>query len=394
MAVRKWSIRHIRWLAAKSLVRVTPGLKRAVILYDRIVPAREAGETLARLDEEANLVFTPYERELVDRLPENVAWQKMPERLTREVRLLAFKDHTLLGDTGSLVDEARELLVIPRGMRDFATYHNFRPFPLLPVEKRDGIYVNMLGSWRGHRHLFHFLMDRFPRLYYLLERFAKADEALHLVVHKSMPAYQEDLYRFLLDRYPRLKLARIPITERWRFETLLHVETWQNVKSTLADPASLAFTRDLYLHGYGVDGARPERRLYVSREDTKKRRIRNETELREALSRRGIEPVLAARLSFAEQVRTFSQAGLVVGAHGAGLTNLLFSSPQARLLEIFPENKLRNTYFLLSRSQGQPYRYLVAGPAGGRELFDVDVAQVEREVEALEAMQPSAGPAS
>ncbi|NWG45751.1 MAG: glycosyltransferase family 61 protein [Alphaproteobacteria bacterium] len=379
MAIRKWSMRNLRWEASRRLVRALPPLRASVILYEETVAAADAGTVLDTLVEEHALTFSESERWLIDHLPRSVAWQEVPDVLRREVRLIHFADHTLLGDTGSLVNERTERLVYMRGMRDFANYHSFRPFPLKRVEKADATYVNMMGSWRGHRHLFHFLLDRFPRLYYLLERFGYADRPVRLVVHADMPAYQEDLYRFVLARYPNVELARLPGTERWHIRDLVVVENWQNTKSTLADGAALAFTRGLFLEGYGISPALvPGRRLYVSREDTRKRRTRNEAELRARLARHGFEPVLAGQLSFPDQVRAFAGAEFVAGTHGAGLTNILFAPPAMKLLEIFPQNKLRNTYFLLSRSLGQPYAYVVAGPAGAQEAFEVDPDAVER----------------
>lgn len=382
MAVRNWSARNIRWVVARRLVRGTP-LRHAILIYDDTVSSSEAGETIDALEERLPTRFNGYEQALVDRLPSKVMWQPIPAIVERDVRLLRFTNHTLLGDTGSLVDEASERLVIFRGMRPFPTYHSFRPLPLRRVDKADGTYVNMLGSWRGHRHLYHFLMDRFPKLYYLLERFGYDNRPIKVIVHADMPRYQEDLYRFLLERYPGLELARMPHTERWRVQDLLCVENWQNTKTTLADPASLEFTARLYLDGYKVECREPRRRIYISREDTKRRRFANEAEVRAVLARYDIEPVLAAKLRFEDQVRLFADSSVVVGTHGAGLTNILFAPSTLRLLEIFPSDKLRNTYFLQSRSQGLTYRYLIAGSSGYREGFSVDPLALARAVEQL-----------
>lgn len=390
MAIQTWSVRNIRWLLAGPIVRATP-LSRAIIMYDKAVAADAAGDIVDGVHERLPMRFDAYEQALVDRLPASVKLQHIPPVVERDIRLLRFENHTLLGDTGSLVDEAREKLVVFRGMYPFPTYHSFRPLPLRLVEKGDGTYVNMLGSWRGHRHIFHFLIDRFPKLYYLLERFGHGDRPLKVVVHADMPGYQEDLYRFLLARYPRLELARIPTGERWRVRDLLCVENWQNTKMTLADPASLAFTAGLFRDGYKIVAGEPRRRIYVSREDTKRRRIENEAEVRAALADHGVEPVLAAKLRFEEQVRLFAEAAVVVGAHGAGLTNILFAPSSLRLLEIFPSNKPRNTYFLQSRSQGQIYRYLFAGASGRRERFSVESRALRKAMDELLTAEPAPG---
>jgi capsular polysaccharide biosynthesis protein len=48
-----------------------------------------------------------------------------------------------------------------------------------------------------------------------------------------------------------------------------------------------------------------------------------------------VEP---GRMSFEEQVRIFAQAKIIVGAHGAGLTNVVWAAPGAELLEFMPEH--------------------------------------------------------
>ncbi len=378
MAVRKLSVRHLRWVLTRTLVEAIPPLRRRMLFYRDVLPAEAVGHTEV-IEESADNAFTPYEQALVDRLPQDVTWQPIPPRLERRVALIALPDVTLLGNTGVVVDENRERLLTYRGSRPFVTYHDFRPTILTPVARAGVPSVSMLGSWEGHRHLFHFIMDRLPKLYYALHRFALgADAPLEILVNDGLPGFQTDVYRFLTERHPNLRITTVPQTERWRFDTLHVVDTWQNTKSTLADPAVLEFIRTLYKGGYGVSDETPRRRLWVSREDTKKRRLGNEQALQPILERHGFETVMPGKLSFADQVRLFAQAEVIAGTHGAGLTNILFSPRSARVLEIFPENKLRNTYFLMSRSLGQTYRYLIAGPAGARERFEVDPAAFDQ----------------
>ena len=62
----------------------------------------------------------------------------------------------------------------------------------------------------------------------------------------------------------------------------------------------------------------------------------NEAALCEALHARGFEIVVASRLSYAEQVRAFASANLLVSPHGAGLTNLLYTPLATRVVELRP----------------------------------------------------------
>ena len=58
--------------------------------------------------------------------------------------------------------------------------------------------------------------------------------------------------------------------------------------------------------------------------------------------------------SLAQKTKLLSRTRVLVGAHGAGLTNLLFS-PRAALLEIFPGRVVTANYTALAGSLGQAY---------------------------------------
>ena len=53
---------------------------------------------------------------------------------------------------------------------------------------------------------------------------------------------------------------------------------------------------------------------------------------------------MPSSLSVADQIEVFSQAEIVVGPHGSGFANMVFASPQAKMIEIksprWPSNAL------------------------------------------------------
>jgi hypothetical protein len=88
----------------------------------------------------------------------------------------------------------------------------------------------------------------------------------------------------------------------------------------------------------GLMSLRPaKRRILISRAgyaDLHKRRILNEDEIVAAALALDFEVVAPETLSFAEQVELFSEAAVIAGAHGAGLTNMVFAGPRARVIEL------------------------------------------------------------
>jgi capsular polysaccharide biosynthesis protein len=127
------------------------------------------------------------------------------------------------------------------------------------------------------------------------------------------------------------------------------------------------------------------RRIYVTRRNARiGRRILNEEELTQALTRRGFETIAPESLSIADQIEHFYDAQLVVGPHGAGLTNLLFAE-RAGLIELHPAASIFPHYYLLCLALGHEYRYLCGTGADRNSDFIVDVARLEKFVDELDA---------
>lgn len=377
MAVRKLSGRHLQFMAHRALAKVVPGLASHMPVYNRVVPMVDVGTT-EHWRETQTIALDAAETDFAKILPD-----PPPPSINRDVALIALDNVTLLGSTGAVVDERREAVLCIRGARDFVTYHDFRPVFSRAVSKPPANYINMVGSYRGHAHFFHFLFDRLPRLYYLLAHFALGKEPLVILTNEGLPDFQREIYRALQARYPNVSFQAIPENERWRLPRLYHIDDFQGIKRTLASPAVIAFQRALVFEGFGLKAVAPTRRIYVTRSDTKKRRIANEAALLPVLKRHGFESIAPGQLSLREQAALFASAQAVAGPHGAGLTNILFSPPGTRVLEIFPANKVKNTYFLLAKSLDQKYRALIGSSFRRHEWFDVEREALDKALREL-----------
>jgi hypothetical protein len=115
------------------------------------------------------------------------------------------------------------------------------------------------------------------------------------------------------------------------------------------------------------------RRILVSRADAGGRRMIGEEVLAKILiDTFGFEVVSPGQLSFPEQISLFSQADIVVGPHGAGLTNIIFCEPGSLVIEIFPPLYFTDSYSVIARSLGHDYASVYCCPP---ELSTVDDRQ-------------------
>jgi capsular polysaccharide biosynthesis protein len=101
----------------------------------------------------------------------------------------------------------------------------------------------------------------------------------------------------------------------------------------------------------------PTKRLYISRDKAPMRRIMNEDEVFPLLERHGFERVYCEDLSFQEQVELFGQAEVILSAHGAGLTNMVFAPPKTQIIELYSPRSTCICYWSLANTLGFPYSY-------------------------------------
>lgn len=139
----------------------------------------------------------------------------------------------------------------------------------------------------------------------------------------------------------------------------------------------------------------PTRRIFLSRKRRGRRRLVNERQVLSALRPLGFEPVLLEKMNFREQVELFASSECVVGPHGAGLANLAFAHPSAKVLEITTPYRLfgYHCFWQIAAGRDLDYRALVARPVAS-DRFDprlgpgdsniyADPQQVRAEVEQL-----------
>lgn len=84
-----------------------------------------------------------------------------------------------------------------------------------------------------------------------------------------------------------------------------------------------------------IQAPKNPRRFYISRRKAQQRRVVNEDEIRPELEQKHFEIVYCEDYSLAEQIRMFASAEAVMGPHGAGFLNMIFSdSPNAKIIEL------------------------------------------------------------
>jgi len=105
---------------------------------------------------------------------------------------------------------------------------------------------------------------------------------------------------------------------------------------------------------------KPWRRVLISRQRSSRRRCLNENQLLAALDPYGFERHCLEDLSVIEQLRLFSESALLVGAHGAGFSNLVACAPQASIVEFLPRPGAFCHYYAMADVLGLSHGHLLA----------------------------------
>lgn len=228
---------------------------------------------------------------------------------------------------GAVYDEHKRLIEATACPDPTARVHSLinSPKRLPPKRVMPGRAV-ILTSLHADRY-YHWMIDIVPKIDHFLREGLEVD--YYLVCNET--AFQREINRLMA--IPEEKIIHPPPSDcHMQFDLVYAVTPASDHLG--AYPHRIAVMQSLLL-GSGPR-PKPKRRIYVARGPSQTRRVLNEPELEASLQSIGFEIVHADALSVAQQARVFSEAELIVGPHGAAMTNLMFSAKGARLVEFMP----------------------------------------------------------
>ena len=225
--------------------------------------------------------------------------------------------------------------------------------PLLPVSElqlQEPVVVCHPSTY------YHWLLEVLPNLLLAVARFPD----LKIIVPVDCPAYVMDGVITILG--PEAAGRFITCSNPVRVETLVMPQyhtlpefTHPQVMAMLKSEVKAKLSRE-----WGDEpAASVGPKIYISRRRSRRRRLGGEELLEMGLREKGFTVLHCEELSFREQIRVFHEAETVVGTHGAGFSNLVWSEAPCRVIEIFPRNYILDCFAWLSFSLGFDYRYVI-----------------------------------
>lgn len=244
--------------------------------------------------------------------------------------------------------------------------------------------VSLLLQPRARRNYFHWHTEALTQIPFALANAELIDSiALSRVERFQVDSWQSQGVE---------GFAQVPLAESgaWRFDVLIVLtHLFFNTQLHPATRPALQRIRASSFERFGITPQRG-RPLFLSRGERWTRRpLTNQAELCRRLADLGFDIVEPGELDYAAQVRTLSQAGLLVAAHGSGLMNLLYLPQGVPVVELRPDNAgersplMDNFARVLCDLLQQPYGALFYPNAPGREEWEVDVDHVCAQLQPL-----------
>ncbi|MBW4533838.1 MAG: tetratricopeptide repeat protein [Pleurocapsa minor HA4230-MV1] len=235
-----------------------------------------------------------------------------------------------------------------------AEHSIFEQENIAPVEKITG-RVALLSSLAGHVY-YHWMFDILPRLELLRRSELKFKEIDWFVVNSLSKPYQQETLDLM-------GIAQDKIIESDRHS---HIQASELIVPSFpgyldwVPEGTIKFLRETFLPQINSNQNNQNySKIYVSRARAKNRRLVNEIEVSQLLTKLGFVTVFLEEMSFLEQVKTFASAKMIVSPHGSGLTNLVFCSPHTQVVELFSPNYIRTDYWMISQQLDLQHYYIV-----------------------------------
>jgi hypothetical protein len=283
------------------------------------------------------------------------------------------KDARIVGEHGSIISSSNHLIwdtsiqygafgtVEPKNHPIFNKW-DINDNPITTSEKVAAL------TFCANQYYYHWMFDILPKIHLLGISGVEIDK---YIINRNGPKkrFQEESLAMMgitPERIIEVESDHFHLVANELFITSLSGHSGQMPKWTCD------FLRSIFLKEDNKQKQNSVKRLYISRKDAAHRKVSNDKEVQWLLEGYGFKTVELDSLSIQEQAHLFQNADVIVGAHGGGLTNLVFCKPNTKVIEIFSPNWVVPLYWVLSNHLNLDYYFMLG--VGNRPPLYKEVA--------------------
>lgn len=221
------------------------------------------------------------------------------------------------------------------------------------VRKFDGDCIVINHSW--YQNYYHWMIEILPRMFLLKDELSDKT----LLIHKNISKFHfEVLNKFnfkkilFIEDDEIIKCKKISFTSFPNYYINKHLTIDSQKINLIELNINFSLMREIK---QWIQNNNPllnnvinheNKKIYISRKKAGYRTILNELALEQFLYDYGFTKVFLEDYSFDEQVRLIHQTNIVIGIHGAGLTNILFMRPNMHVINLISD--MHHEYCYLS----------------------------------------------
>jgi hypothetical protein len=252
-----------------------------------------------------------------------------------------------------------------------------KPLPAIPLDPTEHYIIGCNRAWHNY---YHWLIQSLPAIDLSLRY--STQRKLTLVLSSLQPWQNETLTLLGYQDIPRVTLQ---VSDTYLLPSAEFSDFLGARLPHLVPRVAMATFRRLSQPVPWTRGAAEE--IYVARTDATNRVAENEAKLIDLLERQGVRIVVPGALSVAEQIAAFRAARLVIGLHGAGMSNIVFCQSGSFVYELLPRYYPNAAFNRLAQAGGLNYwADLFEGVAGGHaheRTWRIDLEVVTARLDAI-----------
>lgn len=209
-------------------------------------------------------------------------------------------------------------------------------------KKLKGSIFSLLTGGAGNANYWHWLFDVLPRIKILTEKENLENIDYFLFPDVNQKFQKETLDILNIEKSKRLSSKNYRHIQADKVFVVDHPYVIKNDPSTEIQNIPrwiVEWLKKSFLNNINFEKKMLPRKFYIDRKDAKSnhshlRKITNEKQIKEILIKNGFSNIVLSDLNFYDQVNLFNNATHIVGLHGAGFANLVFSKPNTLVLEL------------------------------------------------------------
>lgn len=207
------------------------------------------------------------------------------------------------------------------------------------LRKLNGNVFSLLSGGAGKNNYWHWMFDVLPKIG-MLEKVNLKKKPDYYLLPSLKKKYQKE--SLLILNIPSKKLINGQKDKHINCNNLLAVDHPNLVNNNPSKSMKnipiwiIKWLRKKYIKNKLKDLSFPKR-IFINRENDsvlERRKLINNQEIKKLLIELGFKIITLSDYTFQNQIKLFNNANLIVGLHGAGFANIIFSKPKTKIIEL------------------------------------------------------------